>query len=74
MPKKLYWLAFSKKRLQRFALRKKVKSAAKRHSYDLRKGLSVTDVTWNLDDESPIVSVTGQPRGDCPYLYKFWIL
>jgi hypothetical protein len=23
---------------------------------------------WNADDESLAASVTGQPRGDCPYL------
>ena len=28
---------------------------------------SVTDVTWNSDDESLVASTTGQPRGDCPY-------
>jgi hypothetical protein len=28
----------------------------------------LTVVTWNSDDEPLAASVTGQPRGDCPYL------
>ena len=29
--------------------------------------LLLTDVTWNSDNESLPASMTGQPRGDCPY-------
>ncbi len=33
-----------------------------------KKSFVTADVTWNSDNEPLAASITGQPRGDCPYL------